>query len=777
MLLPLLSFVCQAKAWTGRFAVEFEQNTGVKKQKFSIKRDQLTLSALPGNPSDVTDTCGYGGPDARPDKKQHKSSGYRVKTTIIESISWQWLYTTNLLVAYELILTTKTSPLSSGTYFSVPVEVVVAVGWLLKSYWNLDSPLFNPMQQLSLSKQQEATLLLKQQDHPFASIITIYGSGYTPTQYPPPESSGQQPPQTTHLPIGSHTNPLYSGTGDGNGSPEQILHTLGLNCFVYPCHGVCQFRPSPESSGADEWPLNDDAPMSGHLPISSDDWAMVKGLLNLRGHSLPGETGIFCTPIPSIGTSVAQPTRQSFQSGQSPPHLSQTSKLQAPEALEKVLLTTSNNKTSQTDTLELAATSPSGYFPFKGDTHCRRALSNHKRKKNTVQQTCNLTIIGKNGQQQPCRSNCKNAKALSSHKSKSHSGQKVCDVPLVGEDGKQRTCGIVCKNARALTNHKSKVHTGGKTCNVTVTMEDGQQRPCGTACKNALYLLKHKRNAHTGLQTCSMTIVGKNGQQQPCAKICKSAQALSVHKSKYHSGKKTCDVTEPGEDGQQQTCGKICKNAQALSDHKSRIHGGQKVCDMTVFLGNGQKRPCGKVCKNKLRLLEHKRSAHAKQQTCNAIIVGKDGQQQPCGTVCKNARCISEHRRSAHTGLQTCSVTVVGNDGQQRPCGSVYKSTKALSDHKSRVHSGRKTCNVIIIGEDGHQQPCGRVYKNLGTLQDHKRRMHSGRKTCNQKVVGEDGQQRLCGGVCQNVQTLSKHKRIHRKRKPFDAGLDNDLNP
>ncbi|WP_422137028.1 hypothetical protein [Endozoicomonas sp. ALD040] len=834
-MLPLLSFASQAKAWTGCFTVEFEQNTGFKKQKFSIKPDRPTLSALPGNPSDVTDTRGYGGSYTRPDKKQHNSSGYRVKTTIVASISWHWLYTTNLLVAYELILTTKTSPLSSSNYSWVPVEVVVAVGWLLKSYWNLDSALFNPLEQLSLSEQQETTSLLKQQDHPFASIITVYGSGYTPPQYQPPESSGQQPPQTTPLPIGSLTNPLYSGTGDGNGDPEQILHTLGLNCFVYPCHGICQFRSSPENRGANKWPLNDDAPMSGHLPISSDDWAMVRGLLNLRGHSLPEETGISCIPIPSTETSVAQPTRQSFQSGQSPPHLSQTGKLQASE------------------TLELAGTSPSGCFPFKGDTHCRRALTNHKskrqagektcdvtmgddqqrpcgtacknalylqkhrRKDHTGLQTCSMAIVGKNGQRQPCAKIFKNAQALSVHKSKYHSGQKTCDVAVPGEDGQQQTCGKICRNAQALSDHKSRTHTGQKVCDLTLFLGNGLKRPCGKVCKNTLSLLEHKRSAHARQQkqTCRVLIVGKDGQQQPCGAVCKNARHLFEHRRSAHTGPQTCSITVVGNDDQQRPCGRVYKNAKALSDHKSRVHSGRKTCNVTIVGEDGHQQPCGRVCKSAVCLMEHRRSAHTGLQTCSMIIVEEDGQQRPCGTICKSAKALSDHKNRIHSGQRTCDLIIVGNDGQQRPCGSVCNSVKALSDHKSKIHSGQQICDVIIVGNDGQlrpcgsvckgvkvlsnhknrvhtgqqtcdviavgkngqQQPCGKLYKNLGSLQDHKRREHGGQRTCNQKVVGEDGQQRLCGTVCQNFQTLSKHKRIHRKRKPFDAGLNNDPSP
>ncbi|WP_257276492.1 hypothetical protein, partial [Endozoicomonas sp. SESOKO4] len=49
---------------------------------------------------------------------------------------------------------------------------------------------------------------------------------------------------------------------------------------------------------------------------------------------------------------------------------------------------------------------------------------------------------------------CKNAESFSSHKSKYHSGQKTCDMSVLGKDGQQRACGAVCKHARALLTHK-----------------------------------------------------------------------------------------------------------------------------------------------------------------------------------------------------------------------------------------------------------------------------------------------------------------------------------
>ncbi|WP_257288339.1 hypothetical protein [Endozoicomonas sp. SESOKO2] len=234
-LLLLLSFsvICQAQTSTRRFVVEIkqDQDTGSPDQFFS----------------DIADTNGYAGCGLLPDVKP-PGSGYGLKTPLIESISWQWLCATNLLVAYELVLTTNAV---SGfkPYSWLTSEVFVAVGWLLKGYWNPDSPLFNSIERL------EAI-----QDDPFAiTTMTLPGQNQNGQQQSQPSaSSGQQASgatTSTHL-TGSNTCPLPSGSGGGQEDPEKRLHTFGINCHVGFCSGVCILRPSLDNSELVEGPLN-----------------------------------------------------------------------------------------------------------------------------------------------------------------------------------------------------------------------------------------------------------------------------------------------------------------------------------------------------------------------------------------------------------------------------------------------------------------------------------------------------------------------------------------
>ncbi|WP_422411040.1 MULTISPECIES: hypothetical protein [unclassified Endozoicomonas] len=550
---------------TRNFIIELEQNADSPKENFTIKPD---LNTLPGCHSDIAETNGYERSDTQPDNKLDITCGYYVKTNLIKSISRQWLYITTLLIAYELSLTTKDIPLNSNPYSWLPAEVAAAVGCLLKSYWNQDSFLFNPI-------DQQSTSILTHENRPFTTVTTMFGSGCNPPQQPPPESSGQQAPEATTQTIGYFTRLLFSDSDDGGEDPEQHSHTLALNCFVDPCHGVCQFRAV--SGTAAEWPL-DDAQTPWNESAFSDDFSIINGLINLSNTEPLEETGTSFTPAlstPPIETSETQQTTGSSRLGQS--------------------------------------LSPLVHIrPKQATVHSR-------------QRVCNLALVGKDGQQRPCGKVFKNRDSLWSHKSGVHTAQKICEVRMIRENGQWRPCGKICRNAKALINHKHNHHNERQTSDVTVVREDGLPQPCGILCKNASALTDHKKRHHTGQRVCNLTLVAKDGQRRPCGAFCKSAQALSDHKRRHHTGPKTCDINITGENGQQRPCGKVCKNVKALSSHKFREHNSRQTCDVPVVGKDGLKRSCGTVCQNAQTLAEHKR-VHQKRKPVDA---GRDNDCPP----------------------------------------------------------------------------------------------------------------------------------------------------
>ncbi|WP_448215903.1 hypothetical protein [Endozoicomonas sp. 2B-B] len=640
---------------TRRCIVGLEQNANFPNQNFFIK---LERRVLPGKTTDIVDTNGYAEPYSQLDDKRHRPDSYRLKTFFIQSISWQWFYATNLLVAYGLFLTTNDIPLSSSPYSWIPEETVIAVGWLLKSDWNPYSSLYNPIE------PQEAS-----QPPPFAISAMMAGSEHAPQQGQPSESPGQQPP--AHI-KGYFYSLLYSDSNDGNEDPEQHSHTLGLNCYIYPCHGICQFRQSsnPYNSGA----LAFEESSTDHTETNPEPDSCPYSA-NTHYYLYKFEDGVALDVVASDGV-----------------------------ASDGVFLNLMG--AGSADPTHLAG-----------------------------QTKCNEIVSGEDGQQRQCGKVCKNARALSSHRSKYHSGKKTCDYTVTGEDGRPQPCGLLCQNNRALYNHKNTDHIGQKTCGVTVVGEDGQQRPCGKVSKNAQALSSHKSAYHTGQKICNLTVLWKDGQLRLCGQVFKTSRSLSFHKNSAHSEKKICEFTVIGDNGQPRPCGTVCKNAEALWSHKNSYHSGKKTCGMTVLGEDGQQRACGRVFKNLALLSSHKSGTHTGQKTCELNLIDQDGQPQPCGKVCNSAKALSSHKSNCHSRQKACELTLVDKDGQQRACGKVFKNLASLSSHKSNYHSGQKTCELPLIDKDGQPQPCGKVCKNAQAFSDHKK-THRKRKSVNTNLNG-----------------------------------------
>ncbi|WP_422140006.1 hypothetical protein [Endozoicomonas sp. ALC020] len=597
LLLALLPVIGQAESLKKCFTVEFQQSKGLPSQSFFIEPDKSTWS---DNPSDFAETSSYARPDLSTDSIRHKNNSYRVKTTIIESISWQRLYATNLLVAYELTLTTRCTPPTPTAYSWLLIETVLAVDWMLKSVWNPDSPLFKPI-------ELQPSSILTQGGHIFAITTVEPGSGQGQQQGQLSQLADQQTKQPTRQTASAMSHALYSCPGDGNGDSKQHSHTLGLDCFVHPCHGVCRLRTSSDpthsmttgTACADPVvSLRDEVPTPGNLPASTEDLIIVEGLLSLSKYKPHEETEISFTPVHITFPMAISATRQttgSPQWDQSPPRLSRTG---------------------------------------------TRQVTDH-----SGNRTCYETLSGDNGQQRPCGKICKSTSALKVHKSRYHSGKRSCYTAVVGEDGGKRQCGKICINAQALWEHKKRDHSERQICDVTVVKKDGKQGPCGKIYKNVPTLSIHKSRYHTGQRTCQLTIVREDGQQRSCGKVCNNLQALTDHKKRDHTGRQTCDSRVVKMDGQQRLCGKVCQNARTLLDHKRNTHSGPKTCDLTVVGQDGPPQQCGKIFKSSQALSTHKSRFHSGRKSCDSTVVGEDGQSQPCGKVCISAKALSNPER------------------------------------------------------------------------------------------------------------------------------------
>ncbi|WOG27024.1 hypothetical protein [Endozoicomonas sp. 8E] len=711
MVLPF-SFVCKAEPLTGHFIITLEQNAGFPNPSFSIKRDQLTL---PGNPSDIADTNDDAKSDSLPDDKRHRPDDYEVKTPPIESISWQWLHTAKLLIAYELFLTTKNAHPGSKR---LPVEVVVAVGWLLKSYCH-HSPLFNTI-------ERQSAAILKQWYQLFSLTTMMTGCEHDQQKGQSSGSSVQPAPATHPFPAGYFTGLLFSASDEGNEDPQQYQHTLDLDCFVYPCHGVCRFRPLSDSRTLD-FPDSSTGQTGAIAGQSSSPHFADRNCYRWPSHSQTEDVRDYDQNIPLETFNDPPAIQLQCASGQ-------LVQAHGTDGNRTINCSSSGGVALDWGALDWGALD---WGALDELALVSMGAGADDRKATGKQTICNGIVVREDAQPQSCGRIFKNLQGLSHHKGKYHGGQKACDVPLVGEDGQQRPCGEVCKSTQAVT--------------------------------------EHKRTLHSGQQTCSANVVGKDGEQRPCGRLCKNALALASHKNKFHSGQKACGVTVFGKDGQQRPCGAVCKNSKALTDHKITVHSRQQTCDMIVVWEDGEQRECGKDCKNTKTLYSHRSKHFSRIQTCDLTVIAESDQEQQCGKVCKSAVALSNHKTRDHTKQQTCDLTVVTADSQQRPCGVICKSTQALRTHKNREHCGQKTCDVTVVGENGQPRPCRLFFKNLQSLSSHKSRFHRRQKAYDVTVVAEDSQPRPYGKICENAGPLTDHKRRHRKRKPVDADHDSGL--
>ncbi|WP_257276111.1 MULTISPECIES: hypothetical protein [unclassified Endozoicomonas] len=583
---------------TEPFIVEFGEKTGFPNQSFSMKRHLNTFS-------DMADANGYAGPGSLFDNKRSGIGRYGAKISIIESTSWQWPYATCLLAAFELILIAKNVPISAIPYSSP------------------DSTLFNPIE------QQEVTSMLTQGDRSLAAIIRMFGSEHRQQQGQPSESSVQEKTEASSHQTGSLTSPLNVDYSDGNGGPQKKSHTLGLNCFAYPCSGICQFRPPSDSGERSERPVNSEE----NSTIQTEATSGQSSCSHLA-YGCCLRCMVYCDP-PSTTNLLQNPPFETWfdlSSMQSPYVTDQIFQSLFEEIGISILL--DHSETQQT-TAESSQSSQS---------QAHLSQSGAIQAKDNCQQICDETLVGEDGREWECGAVCKNARGMSCHKRRFHSGPQTCDVLVIDEGGQTRPCGRGCENANALSYHKKRDHNEQQICDVDVVREDGKKQRCGMVCKNALSLSSHKKVVHSGQQTCDETLVGDDGQPRPCGLVFKNNPSLRVHKSRYHTGQKNCDMTVVGEDGQQWPCGTVCKNGRVLVQHKSKFHGEQKICDVLGVREDGLQWACGAAFKSARALSDHKSECHSGQEICDATVIGKDGQQQPCGTVCKNVMALLEHK-------------------------------------------------------------------------------------------------------------------------------------
>ncbi|UYM15267.1 hypothetical protein [Endozoicomonas euniceicola] len=233
--LLFFSYTSQADSETFDFAVEF----GAGGKNVSIKAAPATgyLSGLPlplqGKESfEDGYSSTYGGGDSPPDDKPRKpGGGGGHTTTLIESWSWQPLYASREIVGFLLSLTVDKSSLSGFTTSWKPVIGTLVVGWVIRTLYNPEQPLFNRMD-AQQSEDHRLAIITYPKDPQKSETVAVGGaeSGTSGARGNGGGGSG------TSVTIFSHDNDGNSG----DQPPQTFYHTRGPSCPHPRCNnGRC----------------------------------------------------------------------------------------------------------------------------------------------------------------------------------------------------------------------------------------------------------------------------------------------------------------------------------------------------------------------------------------------------------------------------------------------------------------------------------------------------------------------------------------------------------
>ena len=232
--LLFFSYTSQADSETFDFAVEF----GADGKNVSIKATPATgyLNGLPlplqGKESfEDGYSSTYGGGDSPPDDKPRKPGGRGgYTTTLIESLSWQPLYGGEVF-GFLLSLTVDKSSLSGFTASWKPVIGTLVVGWVIRTLYNPEQPLFNRMDAQQSGENHLAIITYPKE--PQKSETVAVGGTESGTSGARGNGGGVSGTSVTFF---SHDNDGSSG----DQPPQTFYHTRGPSCPHPHCNnGRC----------------------------------------------------------------------------------------------------------------------------------------------------------------------------------------------------------------------------------------------------------------------------------------------------------------------------------------------------------------------------------------------------------------------------------------------------------------------------------------------------------------------------------------------------------
>ena len=200
--------------------------------------------SLQSKPTEIISTSSYSGSDTPPDDKPYSPRGYRERlTTVVESVSWQLLYASNEVTGYKLLLAFQEDSYQPQLFSWMPVVATVVVGWLARSNWNPEAPMFNQLDEQATNQQHELQIitLMDKPGGGYSQATESWGHGQSFDMY---SSSAAN----SYNSFGNYQRGYH---GDDPGWPTIPIHSYGENCYEQPCCfqlGHCILAPSLATS-------------------------------------------------------------------------------------------------------------------------------------------------------------------------------------------------------------------------------------------------------------------------------------------------------------------------------------------------------------------------------------------------------------------------------------------------------------------------------------------------------------------------------------------------
>ena len=541
------SFVCLAESQTHSYIVELEQNADLPSQNFSIKPEPDTLPAmqmidmgsLQGKPTEMTNISGYSGSDTPPDDKPYwPRSFWESLTTVVESVTWQLLYASNEVIGYKLLLAFQKDSYQPQPFSWMPVVATVVVGWLTRSNWNPEAPLFNQLDEQESNKQHELQIITLMNNpsggHTWSTGTWGQGQSFTTHSFT----------SSSHYSFVNHQNGYNE---DDPGRPNSPRHSYGENCHEHPCYtrrGHCIYAP-PIQHLAEYW---------------YEDCLAVSYIPELATHQAQ-------TPPPVITRCHLNPDASTTCSASVHPYTSypESSVAEADSASSQSLAesgATAHAAAVGADTTAPLASGQAGHLR-------RHTATVHEKKKDHICQH-----QGDDGQ--PCGRTFGRAGNLRRHIATVHEKKKDHICQHQGDDGQPcgrafgqpcgQPCGRAFGQAGDLRRHIATVHEKKKDHICQHQGDDGQ--PCGRAFGQAGNLRTHIATVHEKKKDHICQHQDDDGQ--PCGRAFGQAGNLRTHIATVHEKKKDHICQHQDDDGQ--PCGRAFGQAGELRRHIATVH-------------------------------------------------------------------------------------------------------------------------------------------------------------------------------------------------------------